>query len=137
MVDSTIHAFGGSVRILGGRFGPYDMVVAAEIGTVEIYGGAFDVDTILRVGADAAIEIFGEGFNFPFGDLPPSHGSRLTGTLADGSPFSVEYEDSLPPELHGRITLLPVPEPASASLIMLGTVALAVLQRRARWSGRR
>ncbi len=68
---------GGLVNISGGRFGPRAILSS---GTVNFFGGEFKLDGIPIAGLDAI------GASTPI-NVPA--GSLLTGTLADGSTFSI------------------------------------------------
>lgn len=68
---------GGVVNISGGRFGPRAILSS---GTVNFFGGEFKLDGTPIAGLDAMGESM--PFNVPVGSI-------LTGTLADGSTFSI------------------------------------------------
>ena len=67
---------------------------------------------------NSTITIDGSGFNFPLGALDPLSGN-LTGFLSDGS--SIDWQFSR----DASAQIFVVPEPTSATLCLLGTIALA------------
>ncbi len=96
-------------------------------GTIDLMGGSLAGDMV--AGGGGTIIIHGSNFNMPYGPVQPITG-LLTGTLADGTSLSVNFNrDS---RGIGYITL--VPEPSTLALLGAGAVSLlaCVWQRRKR-----
>jgi hypothetical protein len=107
--DAVFDPFGPRLMIAGGRFALNEL-------TIDSYG---------------VLTIAGSDFNFPLGDVTAETGT-ITGTLMDGSLFSVDFArlNTRTNAVPGKITL--VPEPSTGALCAIGLVALTVAKRRSR-----
>jgi|GEM_PF-2921014 len=129
----------GFVQIFGGTY--FEDIEASDESRIEIYGGSIGVGGTFDTGISATgsgggfgggslISLFGPEF---FVDGVPTFGpliftsGTLSGTLSDGSTFSMPFEAD------GGVILLnfrPVPEPTSATLLFLGLMTGALRRRR-------
>ena len=117
----------GKVNVSGGSIG--GSLAAYYDSTVNVSGGS--IGGSLEVYHDSRMTIFGTGFNFADGDYGPGSwtaGTTLTGTLADGTPFS----NSVSINNFAKVTLttIAVPEPSSFVLLGIGTAGLCSRVRR-------
>jgi len=128
LVTDDVEAFnlGSSILLTGGNF--VEDVEAAFDSNITIQGGNYSTtNTRFRAANRATITIYGTGFEIdgslaPDGVIAEEFGI-LTGTLIDGSPFdvffdqnpSLDFDDPLG-DAPGTILLVTVPEPSSALL---------------------
>ena len=118
----------GHIEIQSGDFDP-EGVSANDTSNIEIFGGMFDLlGETLDSNDSAVIDIYGLAFNRPFGAIADTNGN-ITGTLWDGSAFNVEFnrETNASIILHGP---LPMPEPSTLLLMMIGIAAYPSLRHR-------
>jgi hypothetical protein len=103
--------------------------------TINIYGG-----TILPGSSGSltpalyfthgTMNIYGTNFNYPYGALTSGSGT-LTGILSDGSPLNAPFKFESPSvATMNLVQQAPVPEPASLSLLALGTIPLLTRRKR-------
>jgi hypothetical protein len=81
--SSILNITGGSVAFAG-------RVSALDSSTVNISGGSVAGSGSLNASDSAVVTIFGTGFNLPYGLVTQTSGN-LSGTLADGSAFEVQF----------------------------------------------
>jgi hypothetical protein len=111
----------GTAAIYGGVLnGDLD---AAPGGTIDLMGGSLVGDMI--AGDDGTIVVHGTDFNMPFGSVQPITG-HLTGTLADGTSLSVNFNR----DFRGIGNIILVPEPGSIFLLSIGALGLFAWRRR-------
>jgi hypothetical protein len=139
-------AQGGLVVVAGGSFpNGIDIAGNAEVtiadgtsvlgnlflrssGNLDVIGGSFPGGAqLLEVRDTANVSFYGSGFNYPPGSIFDLTGT-LTGTLADGTPLSLDFERAFT----ASITLLP--EPSRTLGVVAGLCLLAGLSRTRRAS---
>ena len=138
VINGVANIYGGSISA-GTATANSDVnyVYGIEVvgGTVNIHGGHLSSGTInggtafnYVEGLDAVsgtVNIYGFGFNLPSGPVTVS-GGVLTGTLQDGSPLNLSFD-----QVHsGQIVLYTVPEPAMAALSILAILAAITVRKR-------
>lgn len=106
----------GTAAIYGGVLN--GGLAAAPGGTIDLMGGS--VTGNLVAGDNGTIVVHGTDFNMPLGSVGPITG-LLTGTLADGTSLSVNFNRDF--RGIGYITLVPEP----STLVLLGAGAISLL----------
>ena len=109
--------------------------IDAVAGTINIHGGNITagsatgntfVDFYSGIEAEGGVvNIKGTGFDFPYGAISATSGI-LTGTLADGTPLNLSFNQVHP----GEIILIPEPGAATLGALALLLTAGGVLRRR-------
>ncbi|CAE7240131.1 unnamed protein product [Symbiodinium sp. CCMP2456] len=138
----------GTATITGGEFAGDVLngsVYSREVSTLNIYGGSFDGEFTALKGS--VVNIFGSAFYLDgmlLTGLTPYNAfvvhereQTLSGTLADGSPFSFDLNSTGGPGLDlfsvdARLTLTLVPEPSIVSLAAFAGCLLLLSSERAR-----
>ncbi|MEM9913493.1 MAG: PEP-CTERM sorting domain-containing protein [Planctomycetota bacterium] len=137
IVGNDLEAVGNaSITVLGGSIG--SDIEAVGNATIDIFGGQLgtvgDFDNGIASGGDSVITLFGPEFQIngspaAFGSISQEFGT-ISGTLSDGSVFSVPFElvsegPFFRPRI-GEIVLVEqaIPEPTTLALLSLGGVTL-------------
>ena len=97
VVESSFAINGGRLEILGGTFGAGYEVTSLSRGSALIMAGPFQTPvggTPLEILGTTHLEIVGTNFNYPLGLISDAAGAvgTLTGTLADGSALSIDFQ---------------------------------------------
>jgi len=137
--SSVVNIYGGTIR--GGNAGASCGIDAAYSSIVNIYGGTIsgangitsdygsqvnvhggNIGGLIEALYGSTVDIYGSGFNYKFGQISATSGN-ITGTLSDGTPINVAFDNFG----EGNIILSPTPTPIPTAAYLFGSGLLGLL----------